>query len=154
MLTHRQSDFFIQYIDPDSHTVRSYYPDFVFLREEPDGTEKYVIVEVKADNQIDDAVVQAKKDFAHQIAVASGMEYRLIKSTDAGQSALPHADVRLAMRKNCDFCFDSFNRPCSGPKFDRVEKSLQAFLGNPTSTRSRNRTTATRPSAAIESLRK
>ena len=83
MLTHGQSDFFIQYIDPDSRTVRSYYPDFVFLREEADGTEKYVIVEVKADNQIDDAVVQAKKDFAHQIAVASGMEYRIIKSTDA-----------------------------------------------------------------------
>lgn len=83
MLTHGQSDFFIQYIDPDSRTVRSYYPDFVFLREEPDGTEKYVIVEVKADNQIEDAVVQAKKDFAHQIAVASGMEYRIIKSTDA-----------------------------------------------------------------------
>ena len=83
MLTHGQSEFFIQYIDPDSHTVRSYYPDFVFIREEPDGKEKYVIVEVKADNQIDDAVVQAKKDFAHQIAVASGMEYRIIKSTDA-----------------------------------------------------------------------
>jgi len=83
MLTHGQSDFFIQYIDPDSRTVRSYYPDFVFLREEPDGTEKYVIVEVKADNQIDDAVVQAKKDFASQIAIASGMEYRIIKSTDA-----------------------------------------------------------------------
>jgi type III restriction enzyme len=83
MLTHGQSDFFIQYIDPDSRTVRSYYPDFVFLREEPDGTEKYVIVEVKADNQIEDAVVQAKKDFAQQIAVASGMEYRIIRSTDA-----------------------------------------------------------------------
>lgn len=85
MLTHGQSDFFIQYIDPDSRTVRSYYPDFVFVREELDGTEKYVIVEVKADNQIDDAVVQAKKEFAHQIAVASGMEYRIIKSTDADQ---------------------------------------------------------------------
>ena len=83
MLTHGQSDFFIQYIDPDSNTVRSYYPDFVFLREEPDGSEKYVIVEVKGDHQIDDAVVQAKKDFAQQIAVASGMEYRIIKSTDA-----------------------------------------------------------------------
>lgn len=46
MLTHGQTDFFIQYIDPDSHTVRSYYPDFVFLREQPDGSEKYVIVEV------------------------------------------------------------------------------------------------------------
>jgi hypothetical protein len=83
MLTHGQSDFFIQYIDPDSHVVRSYYPDFLFQREEPDGSLKYVIVEVKADNQIEDAVVQAKKDFAQQIAVASGMEYRLLKSSDA-----------------------------------------------------------------------
>ncbi len=83
MLTHGQSDFYIQYIDPDSRTVRSYYPDFVFLREEEDGSEKYVIVEVKADNQIDDAVVQAKKTFADQMAVASGMEYRIIKSSDA-----------------------------------------------------------------------
>ena len=83
MLTHGQSDFFIQYIDPDSHTVRSYYPDFIFQREEPDGSLKYVIVEVKADNQIEDAVVQAKKDFAQQIAVASGMEYRILKSSDA-----------------------------------------------------------------------
>lgn len=85
MLTHGQSEFFIQYIDPDSHTVRSYYPDFMFVRDEPDGTRKYVIVEVKADNQIDNAVVQAKKDFASQIAVASGMEYRMIKATEAQQ---------------------------------------------------------------------
>jgi type III restriction enzyme len=83
MLTHGQSDFFIQYIDPYSRTVRSYYPDFIFQREEPDGILKYVIVEVKADNQIEDAVVQAKKDFAQQIAVASGMEYRILKSSDA-----------------------------------------------------------------------
>lgn len=83
MLTHGQSDFFIQYIDPDSRTVRSYYPDFIFQREELDGSLKYVIVEVKADNQIEDAVVQAKKEFAQQIAVASGMEYRIMKSTDA-----------------------------------------------------------------------
>ena len=83
MLTHGQSDFFVQYIDPDSKTVRSYYPDFVFLRKEPDGSEKYVIVEVKGDHQINDAVVQAKKDFANQVADASGIEYRIIKSTDA-----------------------------------------------------------------------
>lgn len=83
MLTHGQSDFFIQYIDPDSHTVRSYYPDFVFLREEPDGSEKFVVVEVKADNEIDTPVVRAKKEFAEQVAVGSGMEYQIIKSTDA-----------------------------------------------------------------------
>lgn len=83
MLTHGQSDFFIQYVDPDSRTVRSYYPDFIFQREEEDGSLKYVIVEVKADHQIENAVVQAKKEFAQQIAVASGMEYRILKSTDA-----------------------------------------------------------------------
>ncbi len=79
MLTHGQSDFFIQYIDPDSNTVRSYYPDFIFQRED----DSYVIVEVKADNQIDDTVVNAKKAYANQIAVASGMEYRLIKASEA-----------------------------------------------------------------------
>ncbi|MDP3264481.1 MAG: hypothetical protein Q8M59_16130 [Tabrizicola sp.] len=94
MLTHGQSDFFIQYIDPDSRTVRSYYPDFVFLREEADGSEKFVIVEVKGEHQIDDSVVQAKKDFAQQIAVASGMEYRIIKSTDARPATLSGFDVR------------------------------------------------------------
>ena len=79
MLTHGQSDFFIQYIDPDSRTVRSYYPDFLFQKE--DGT--YVIVEVKGDNMINDPVVQAKKEYAQQIATASGMEYQIIKGSDA-----------------------------------------------------------------------
>lgn len=85
MLTHGQSDFFIQYIDPDTRAVRSYYPDFIFQRQEEDGALKYVIVEVKADHQIEDSVVQAKKEFAQQMAVASGMEYRILKSTDADQ---------------------------------------------------------------------
>lgn len=83
MLTHGQSDFFVQYIDPETRTVRNYYPDFVLQREEDDGSLKYVIVEVKADNQIEDAVVQAKKDFASQMAVASGMEYRILPSSQA-----------------------------------------------------------------------
>ncbi|MCP5458762.1 MAG: DEAD/DEAH box helicase family protein [Gammaproteobacteria bacterium] len=79
MLTHGQSEFFIQYIDPDSHTVRSYYPDFVV--EKADGN--YVIVEVKRDDMVDTTVVQAKASYAKQIAGASGMEYRIIKGTDA-----------------------------------------------------------------------
>jgi len=79
MLTHGQSDFYIQYIDPESHTVRSYYPDF--LLQNHDGT--YVIVEVKGDNMIDDPIVRAKKEFARQLATASGMEYKIIKGSDA-----------------------------------------------------------------------
>lgn len=80
MLTHGQSDFFIQYIDPESHAVRSYYPDFVVVLE--DGT--WLILEVKGDNLIDDPVVQAKKYFTQQIAAASAMKYQIIKGTDAG----------------------------------------------------------------------
>jgi hypothetical protein len=79
MLTHGQSDFFVQYIDPESHTIRSYYPDF--LLQGTDNT--YIIVEVKGDNQIDAPVVLAKQRFAEQIAAASGMTYRIIKGSDA-----------------------------------------------------------------------
>ncbi|MEC8814160.1 MAG: TnsA endonuclease N-terminal domain-containing protein, partial [Pseudomonadota bacterium] len=79
MLTHGQSDFFIQYIDPDSRAVRSYYPDFIFKKED----DSYVIVEVKGDNKWEDPIVNAKKEFAEQMAVASGMEYKMIKGSDA-----------------------------------------------------------------------
>jgi len=79
MLTHGQSDFFVQYIDPESHTIRSYYTDFLFQKK--DGT--YVIVEVKGDDKIDDPVVLAKKEFAEQMASASGMTYQIIKGSDA-----------------------------------------------------------------------
>ena len=79
MLTHGQSEFFIQYVDPESRMVRSYYPDFLF--EKDDGT--YVIVEVKGDNMIDDPIVQAKREYAEQMAEASGMEYAIIRGTDA-----------------------------------------------------------------------
>lgn len=79
MLTHGQSDFFIQYIDPASHIVRSYYPDF--LLQTHDG--QYVIVEVKADYQIEAPVVLAKRTFAEMTAAASDMAYVLLKASDA-----------------------------------------------------------------------
>lgn len=79
MLTHGQSEFFVQYIDPESHAIRSYYPDFLFKT--ADG--QYVIVEVKGDNKIDDVVVRAKQEFADQLASASGMKYGIIKGSDA-----------------------------------------------------------------------
>lgn len=79
MLTHGQSDFFVQYIDPETHSVRSYYPDF--LVEKNDG--QYIIVEVKGDNKIDDPVVLAKQDFAEQMAEAAGMVYKVISGSDA-----------------------------------------------------------------------
>ena len=79
MLTHGQSDFFIQYIDPESHSVRTYYPDFLIQQHD----NRYLIVEVKADYQIEAPVVLAKKTFAEKIAAASNMQYVLLKSSDA-----------------------------------------------------------------------
>jgi hypothetical protein len=94
MLTHGQSDFYIQYIDPESRTVRSYYPDFLFQKDD----DTYVIVEVKGDNKIDDPVVLAKKEFAEQMAVASGMTYKIIRGSDV-------------MKDNYSFLFGSDPSP-------------------------------------------
>ena len=74
MLTAGQTDFVINYIDPESNTVRSYYPDFLVQKE--DGS--YIIIEVKGENKIDDAVVQAKKEYAQQIALANAMDYMIV----------------------------------------------------------------------------
>lgn len=79
MLTHGQSDFVIPYIDPESHTLRRYYPDF--LVQMTDGS--YIIVEIKADYQVEDTVVKAKQEYAEQLAAASEMTYRMVKATEA-----------------------------------------------------------------------
>ncbi|PTV93159.1 type III restriction/modification enzyme restriction subunit [Halanaerobium saccharolyticum] len=79
MLTHHQSDFYIQYIDPESNALRSYYPDF--LVETEDGTQ--IIVEVKADYMVEDPVVEAKSEYAKQLASASSMRYEIVKSSKA-----------------------------------------------------------------------
>jgi len=83
MLTHGQSDFLIRYIDPESNTVRSYYPDFLVKMKTDDGSEQYVILEVKGDNKIDDSIVKAKASYASQLADANGMVYEIIKGSDA-----------------------------------------------------------------------
>ena len=79
MLTHGQSDFYIQYIDPESHAVRRYYPDFLVQKDD----DSWVIVEVKGDNKIDDQVVNAKAKAAEQRATASQMSYKIIKGSEA-----------------------------------------------------------------------
>lgn len=79
MLTHGQSDFYIQYIDPESHAVRRYYPDFLMQKDD----DSWAIVEVKGDNKIDDQIVQAKALATQQIASASDMFYKIIKGSDA-----------------------------------------------------------------------
>lgn len=78
-LTHGQSDFYVSYIDPESHTVRKYYPDFLIEKE--DGS--WVIVEIKGENKLDDAVVQAKKKYAEDMAVANSFSYLFVPSKKA-----------------------------------------------------------------------
>ena len=81
MLTHGQSDFYIQYIDPESHAVRRYYPDFLMQKND----NSWVIVEVKGDNKIDEPVVKAKATATQQRASASDMSYEIIKGSDANE---------------------------------------------------------------------
>ena len=81
MLTHGQSDFYIQYIDPESHAVRRYYPDFLMQKDD----DSWVIVEVKGDDKIDDQVVLAKAAAAQQRASASQMSYEIIRGSDANE---------------------------------------------------------------------
>ena len=71
MFTSNQGDLSIHYYDPESGRIRQYYPDF--LAKMADGS--YQLIEVKGDNKINDAVVQAKKTAAEEMAVASGVRY-------------------------------------------------------------------------------
>ncbi len=74
MLTHGQTDFFVDYIDPITQANRSYYPDFlVHLK-----GGRWLVIEVKGDDMKDDPVVRAKAASARELADASRMEYRVI----------------------------------------------------------------------------
>lgn len=79
MLTHGQSDFYISYVDPVSHSLRSYFPDFLVKNDD----DSYTIMEVKADYMIEDEVVKAKAEFARVLATASGMDYKMVKASEA-----------------------------------------------------------------------
>lgn len=71
MFTAGQSDFLIHYIDPDSNTLRSYYPDF--LIETQDGL--FYISEIKGGNRVDLPITKAKTEYATRFAKDSKMEY-------------------------------------------------------------------------------
>lgn len=78
MFTANQGDLSIQYYDPESGRIRNYYPDFVARLE--DGS--YQLIEVKGDNKIDDAVVKAKAVAANEMAVASGVTYKMYAGSE------------------------------------------------------------------------
>jgi type III restriction enzyme, res subunit len=73
MFTSNQGDLSIQYYDPDSQRIRSYYPDFVAKM--ADGSLQ--LIEVKGDNMIDDEVVQAKAEAAQILAAESSVAYKM-----------------------------------------------------------------------------
>ncbi|MDD4592789.1 MAG: hypothetical protein PHG06_20545, partial [Parabacteroides sp.] len=73
MFTSNQGDLSIQYYDPESRRIRQYYPDF--FAEMTDGS--YELIEVKGDDKIEDSVVIAKAEAAREMAVASGVEYKM-----------------------------------------------------------------------------
>ena len=77
MLTNGQSDFYVPYIDPDSHALRSYYPDF--LVEMNNGN--FYIVEIKGENLIPKAETQAKVESARRMfQMQNRMNYVFVPS--------------------------------------------------------------------------
>ncbi len=78
MFTANQGDLSVQYYDPESGRIRNYYPDF--LAKMKNGS--YQLIEVKGDNKIDDNVVKAKAQAASELAVLSGIEYKMYASSD------------------------------------------------------------------------
>lgn len=78
MLTHGQTDFHLNYIDPETHSVRNYYPDFLILTK--DG--EWLVVEVKAKNMMDAPDVLAKQHFAETMLKASRIRYHMIPHTE------------------------------------------------------------------------
>ena len=97
MFTSNQGDLSVQYYDPETRRIRQYYPDF--LAKMSDGT--YQLIEVKGDNKIDDVVVKAKAEAAEELAVASGIEYKMyagskIMSTHILDEELPVVQSTLS----------------------------------------------------------
>ena len=73
MFTSGQGDLVIQYCDPETYRIRSYYPDFYVVMKGG----KIKLIEVKGDNKIDDVVVQAKASAALEMAAHSAIEYEM-----------------------------------------------------------------------------
>lgn len=99
MFTAGQSDLAIQYVDPESHRIRNYCPDF-FVRTS-DGTIE--LIEVKGNNQMDGSTVLAKAAAAREIADASRIEYGMIggnfiMENDATDMSLQEAQERSLQR--------------------------------------------------------
>ena len=100
MFTTGQSDFLIHYIDPDSNTLRSYYPDF--LIETQDGL--FYIIEIKGGNRIDLPITKAKTEYATRFAKDSKMEYVFIPDNFAAMKLQEF--IALQSKQNAFYSFD------------------------------------------------
>ncbi|MFW5891078.1 MAG: type III restriction endonuclease, partial [bacterium] len=79
MITNKQTNFYIKYIDPNSNTLRSYFPDFVVKNKEGEWT----IFEVKSEyllDSFDTDVINRKKESAEKLTKDSNWKYQLIPS--------------------------------------------------------------------------
>ncbi|HCI7192731.1 TPA: DEAD/DEAH box helicase family protein [Acinetobacter baumannii] len=90
-----KTEFYFQYVDPDSFALRNYYPDF--LVQLKNG--QYIIVEVKGDHQYDDLTVLAKAKAAKEYASYSQIEYKMIRGTDASAHIYHHLVVNSEQLK-------------------------------------------------------
>lgn len=77
MFTSNQSEFYVQYIDPETQRLRKYYPDFIAKM----VAGHYEIIEVKGDNMIDNDIVQAKQQATVEVATESKMVYKMYPSS-------------------------------------------------------------------------
>ena len=79
MFIGKENGLSVQYIDPESNVIRTYYPDFLVYYK--DGS--IDVIEVKGDNMIDSKEVQAKAEAMLETALYSDkMDYKIIKSSD------------------------------------------------------------------------
>lgn len=76
-----------------SANINEMYPDFLAKLE--DGS--YQLIEVKGDNMIDDVIVQAKKNAALEMAIASGIEYIMYPGSLIMKSNVLEASAQSAL---------------------------------------------------------
>ena len=98
MFTAGQSELAIQYVDPESHRIRSYYPDFYVKNN--DGSVE--LIEVKGDDKIDDETVLAKAAAARDIADASRIEYAIIGGNFIMENDITEMSIEEAQRRSIE----------------------------------------------------
>ena len=99
MFTSDQSELGIQYVDPESHRVRHYYPDFIAKM----ADDSYEIIEVKGDNKLEDSVVKAKAEAAEEIATESSMKYKMYAGSEIMKTEILEKEKQVTYDFNPDY---------------------------------------------------